>query len=240
MQPVYGIPAMTNSKISKCGIIKSDDCLCERFQKQTFLLFTLFWGLLPVNQLVACYPHSRQNEVGTIALWSQARAEPTQCCSWCLCLQMKAQCEAKHSVVIESLNHNATMWVCMLWCTLWSVMGCASPVVRSLSLLGMSRTCPCFHDCGIHTCPSFQISTSPLTTSAHTLSLSSIWRSPMPGGFKTQYHLWWLMKSVFNSLMSWCIPSFPFYCESWFLNSKPYVMLVCITIMLNECHLMIL
>ena len=31
-------------------------------------------------------------------------------------LAMKAQCEAKHSVVIESLNHHATMWECMLWC----------------------------------------------------------------------------------------------------------------------------
>ena len=35
-------------------------------------------------------------------------------------LAMKAQCEAKHSVVVESLNHHATMWECMLWCALRS------------------------------------------------------------------------------------------------------------------------
>ena len=35
-------------------------------------------------------------------------------------LAMKAQCEAKHSVVIESLNHHASMWECMLWCALRS------------------------------------------------------------------------------------------------------------------------
>ena len=117
-------------------------------------------------------------------------------------LAMKAQCEAKHSVVIESLNHHATMWECMLWCALRSVMGCASPMVCDLSLLGMSHICPCFHGCGIHTCPSFQFITNPLTTSAHILSLNSIWRPSVSGDFQTQCHLWWLMKSVFNSLMS--------------------------------------
>ena len=35
-------------------------------------------------------------------------------------LAMKAQCEAKHSVLIESLNHHATIWECVLWCALRS------------------------------------------------------------------------------------------------------------------------
>ena len=117
-------------------------------------------------------------------------------------LAMKAQCEAKHSVVIESLNHHATMWECMLWCALRSVMGRASPMVCGLSFLGMSRTCPCFHDCGIHTCPSFQIITNPLTTSGHILSPNSTWKLSVTGNFQTQCHLWCLMKRVFNSLMS--------------------------------------
>ena len=80
-------------------------------------------------------------------------------------LGMKVHCEAKHSVVIESLNHHATMWECMLWCALRIVMDCASPMVRGLSFFVMGRTCPCFHDCGIHKCPSLQISTNALTTS---------------------------------------------------------------------------
>ena len=140
-------------------------------------------------------------------------------------LAMKAQCEAKHSVVIESLNYQATIWECMLWCALRSMMSCASPMVRGLSFLGMSRTCPCFHDCGIHTCPSFQIIINPLTTRGQILSLNSIWRPSMTSDFQIQCHLWWLMKRVFNSLMSWCIPSFPFHCECCFvlsLNHTPW------------------
>ena len=89
-------------------------------------------------------------------------------------LAMNAQCEAKHSVVIESLNHHPTMWECMLWCALRCVMACASPMVCGLSSLGMSRPCPCFHDCGIHTCPSFQIITNLLTASAYIVFMNSI------------------------------------------------------------------
>ena len=113
-------------------------------------------------------------------------------------LAMKAQCEAKHSVVIESLNYQATIWECMLWCALRSMISCASPMVRGLSFLGMSRTCPCFHDCGIHTCPSFQIIINPLTTRGQILSLNSIWRPSMTSDFQIQCHLWWLMKNGFQ------------------------------------------
>ena len=117
-------------------------------------------------------------------------------------LAMKAHCEAKHSVVFESLNHNATMWECMLWCALRSVMSCASPIVCGMSFFEMSRTCPCFHDCGIHTCPSFQISTNPLTIRPHNWSLNSLGGCQCLVTSKAQCHLWGLMKRVFNSLMS--------------------------------------
>ena len=96
-------------------------------------------------------------------------------------LAMKAHCEAKHSVIIESVNCHASMWECMLWCALRSVMGCVSSMVCGLSLLGLSRTCPCFHDCGIHTCPSFQFITNPLTTSDHILSLNSFFSQTICG-----------------------------------------------------------
>ena len=101
-------------------------------------------------------------------------------------------------------------------------MGRASPMVRGLSFFEMSRTCPCFHDCGIHTCPSFQI-TNPFTTSVKILFQNSICRLSVPGDFQTQCHLWWLIKMVFNSPTSWCIPSFSF--SLWMLtllNSKTY------------------
>ena len=161
-------------------------------------------------------------------------------CSWCVCLQWK------HSVkpnTMWSLSLSTTMKPCGsaccgvhwgVWCVVhhqWFVVcrcwGWATLVL--VSMIVASTYVPLSKSSQIH---------SP--TSGHTLFLKSILRSLVAGDFQTQCHLWWLMKRVFNSLMSWCIPSFPFLL--WMLirfNSKPCVMMSCIIIMLNVCYLIV-
>ena len=142
-----------------------------RFQTQNTSLVHNLFGT-PISEPVGTVQsaQSQKREVGIIALWYQVRMYPPRKMFLTSLFAMKAHCEAKHSVVIESVSHHATIWVCMLWCALRNVMGCASLMICGLSFLEMSRPCPCFHDCGIHTCPSFQIITNPLTTRDHILS----------------------------------------------------------------------
>ena len=100
-------PPFSKNDVQCCGTL---DCagVCLTVLGLISFLFTIkFCGLLFVNLLAVCHPHSQKRGVGTIALWP---------------------------------------------------------------------LCPCFHDCGIHTCPSFQFIAKPLTTSEHILFLNSIWR----------------------------------------------------------------
>ena len=136
-----------------------------------FFLHNQICGLLSMNQIAACHPHGLLRKGWGLSHYGlkPGRNQHNVVPDVSACNESS---EAKHSVVIESLNHHASMWECMLWCALRSVVCCASPMVCGLSFLGMSRTCPSFHDCGIHTCPSFQIITNPLTTSVHILPLN--------------------------------------------------------------------
>ena len=158
----------------------------------------------------------------------------------CLCLQWK------HSVkpnTVWSLSLSTTMQPCgsaccgVHWEVWWVVhhqrfvacrcWGWAALVLVSMTVA--STHAPHFKSSQIHSSPVVII-----------LSLNNTWRPSVTDDFQTQSHLWWLMKRVFNLLVSWCFPSFPVSLWIWFLlNSKPYVMMSCIVNVLNEFYLMI-
>ena len=153
-------------------------------------------------------------------------------------LAMKAQCEAKHSVVIESLNHHATMWECMLWCALRSVM-----VVHHQWFVA----CLCWGWAAL-------VLVSMIVASTHVLHFKSQIHSPqvLISGSWTPLggrHDWWLPNPVssvvideegfqFTDVLMHSLFSFSLW-TLVLLNDKPCDMMYCITVMLNEYYLMI-
>ena len=128
---------------------------------------------------------------------------------WCLCLQWKHNVKPN---TVWSLSLSTTMQLCGSACCgvywwVWLVVhhqwfvACLSWDEPHLSLFPWLwhphiSLFPNHHKPTHHKCPYL----------VPELHLEAV----MTGDFQTQSHLWWLMKRVFNSLMSWCIPSFHF------------------------------